>query len=119
MKSIPAEKRDGLQIIPNKTQLLLRLALGLTRTWSVMLVSLTNTCYCFQLSQRIHDDVMLLLLQVPVKNIFTLILFFWACFLICKNEQVGQDQGLHNGILKGCFVWPVQGFLCIYFENNV
>lgn len=59
---------------------------------------------------------MLPLLQVPVKKIFILIVSFWAgfSFLIHRKEPAGQDQRLHNGILRDCFVWPMPGFVHMF-----
>lgn len=98
------KRGDWAQIIPNKTQLLQRLALGITRTWSVMLVSLTSKCYCFQFSQRVHDDVTLASMPVKKKK-FMLILFFGAS--VSRSAKMNKLDKL-----KGCIMASWMVVLC-------
>lgn len=88
---------------------------GYNETWAVMLVTLTGNSYSFQFSQRAHDDVTLAS-SACYKSIYSYHVFLGLSFLIYKNK-VGQDQRLHNDILRDCFVWPMQGFVCIRLKQ--
>ena len=88
------------------------------RTWAVTLVTLTGNSYSFQFSQRAHDDVTLAS-SGCYKSIYSYHVFLGLSFLFYKSKQVGQDQRLHNDILRDCFVWPMQGFVCLYMFKTI